>query len=130
MWSNSHHFFHQCKHDSYLIRHVVYTLYFKLYSNSPSLSLTYCHTYSLSLFLSHTHAYTGLISVFFFFFSLCLSLSPGLLTNKTTASGTKSAGHPRDVPRTHSRPPLPRASLHRKQASGCYRSSPCLLSKV
>lgn len=96
MWSSSHHFFHQCKHGSYLIRHVVYTLYFKLYSNSPNLSLTFCLTYSLSLFLSHTHAYTGLISAFFcFFFSLCLSLSPGLLTNKMTASGIKSAGHPR-----------------------------------
>lgn len=81
----------------------------------------------LRVFLFH-HGYTAptyhspLLTLFL--------LISGFLANKGTTS--------RDVCRTDTnmhahaftRAPLAAASLHRKQASGCYRSSPCSLSKV
>lgn len=105
------------------------TLCFKLFSNKLSQSLTHILLHLLNASLSITHSYIQ--SIYLSLFLLTLSpLIPGFLTNKkTTLSGKVCWTYTRARTRLHPAAPAA-ASLHRKQASGCYRSSPCLLSKV
>lgn len=102
-------------------------LYFKQYSNSHNLPLTSHNaspTQCLSFYHTLTHTQDQSQSL------LLTLLISGFLANKTTTSRRSLPDvHTRARTRLHPAAPAA-ASLHRKQASGCYRPSPCLLSKV
>lgn len=102
--------------------YTVYTLYYTVCTLNFKLceSLTAPPT-CVSLFLSQTQGYTGPISV-----SFAHSIAPYVqLSDKWKKK--RADVHACSFTQLAARAA---ASLHRRQACGCYRSSPCLLSKV
>ena len=113
----------------WLLFYLTCTLCFKLFSNKLSQSLTHILLHLLNASLSITHSH--ILSIYLSLFLLTLSpLISGFLTNKKTTSGKVCWTYTRVHAHAFTQPPLLQHLCTAKQASGCYRSSPCLLSKV